>query len=78
MKVVYARARFIPGGYGGVVEFGTHWPADDPIVAAHPDMFSADPGFGLAYSVPPAELLDPPVEMASAAPGERRAAVRRS
>jgi len=50
---------------------GTHWPADDPVVKAHPDWFSRDPRFGMVYSVEPTGY-DAPVEQATAAPGERR------
>lgn len=46
------------------------WDADDPFVHAHPDLFSADPGFAPRRSVPAG------VEQASAAPGEKRATRR--
>ena len=58
-------------GMRGTVVKGSHWSADDPVVKAHPEMFSADPRWGLAYSVEP-EGWDAPVEQATAAPGERR------
>lgn len=54
------------------VRRGQHWSADDPVVREKPDAFTADPRYGLAFSSPPAELADPPVEQATAAPGERR------
>jgi hypothetical protein len=60
-----------------LVRMGSHWPADDPLVLAHPGLFTADPQPGLSYSERPAELDDAPVESATAAPGEKRAAVRR-
>lgn len=58
-----------------MVQKGTHWPADDPIVAAMPQLFSADPRWGLLYTVEP-DGYDAPIETASAAPGERRTARR--
>jgi hypothetical protein len=79
MRVVYATgsAGFATSdGAFHTVRYGQHWPEDDPVVkAAPPGLFSPDPRYGLASSVPPAD--DPPVEQATAAPGERRAAVRR-
>lgn len=61
-----------PDGVGGMVHKGTHWPADDPVVQAHPEAFSPDPRYGLSYSQQPQGWDDPPVEQATAAPGERR------
>ena len=58
-------------GISGYVRKGSHWHVDDPVVKAHPDLFSADPRYGLAYSVEP-DGWDAPVEQATAAPGERR------
>lgn len=76
MDVVYAKATVrLPTDEehgGGVVAGGSHWPADDPVVRAHSDLFSPDPRYGLAFSVPPAGWDDPPVEQATAGPGERR------
>jgi hypothetical protein len=45
---------------------GDVWHADHPIVLAHPDLFSADPPV-----VHPRNWV-PPVEQATAAPGELR------
>jgi hypothetical protein len=59
------------------VRRGQHWSADDPVVREKPDAFTTDPRYGLAFSTPPPEMADPPVEQATAAPGERRN-VRRS
>lgn len=70
MDVVYATRTASVGQ--GVVRKGSHWPADDPIVRAHPDMFSADPRYGLNFSTAPDGWDDPPVETATAAPGEKR------
>ena len=75
MKIVYATADASvtdpSSGAPGMIRKGTHWSADDPVVKAHPDLFSEDPRWGLAYSVEP-EGWDAPVEQATAAPGERR------
>jgi hypothetical protein len=74
MNVVYATATVpvqLPSGIGGMVQKGSHWPADDPVVLAHPEYFSPDPRFGMSYSVEPAGY-DAPVEQATAAPGEKR------
>lgn len=74
INVVYAvtsRRVQLAGGMFSVVPKGSHWPADDPIVKANPDLFSPDPRFGMLYSVEP-DGYDAPVEQATAAPGERR------
>lgn len=60
-----------------MVRKGTHWPADDPIVRDHPECFSPDPRYGLQYSAEPEGWNEPPVETATAAPGERRQVRRR-
>jgi hypothetical protein len=74
MRIVFAReTRQVPlpdGGFG-VIHKGTHWPADDPIVAAHPEAFTTDARYGLNYSRQPAGY-DAPVEQTTAAPGEKR------
>jgi hypothetical protein len=80
MQVVYAKTTSSVGTSDGgqfIVRGGEHWPADDPIVLAHPSLFSADPRFGLSYSARPAEMAEAPVEQVTAGPGEKRAAVRR-
>lgn len=69
MEVVYATGTRHVGQ--GVVHKGSHWPADDPVVKANPDLFSSDPRYGLQYSVTP-EGYDAPVEQATRAPGEKR------
>ena len=79
MKIVYATATVsvaTPGGYPALVRGGTHWSADDPLVRAHPDLFSDDPRWGLTSSVP-LDDLEPPVEQATASPGEKRSTSRR-
>jgi hypothetical protein len=54
--------------------FGAHWPADDPYVLAHPEQFSEDPRYFMAFTqTRPGYLGDePPAETATAEPGERR------
>lgn len=58
------------------VRKGQHWPAEDPVVRAAPDLFSRDPRWGMVYSSEPdgydAPIDDAPVETATANPGERR------
>jgi hypothetical protein len=78
MKVVYAITDapvVTESGISGMVRKGSHWPADDPVVRAHPEYFSDDARFGLNYSEEP-EGYDAPVETATAAPGEKRQARR--
>jgi hypothetical protein len=76
MDVVYATSTVRVGTRDGspvTVPKGSHWPADDPIVADHPDIFSADPRWGLLYSQEPDGYRDQaPVEQATRAPGEKR------
>lgn len=82
MDIVFATRTFVTGTSGAVV-LGTHWPADDPIVKAHPECFTADPRYGLSSSrplgddgypiaPPPRGKASGPVETATAAPGEKR------
>lgn len=68
------------GGQVGIRK-GEHWVADDPVVAQYPHLFSPDARYGARYSLRPSnwdETADsaPPVETATAAPGEKRAAAR--
>jgi hypothetical protein len=76
MQIVYAKDWVRAPVEGSVRQFppGSHWPADDPYVQAHPGQFSEDPRYHLAFTeVRPGYLGDePPVEQATAAPGERR------
>lgn len=94
IDVVYAMGSEhvpLPSGAIAVVQKGQHWPASDQVVTARPQLFTADPRYGLMYSQAPpgydADLnelepavedasLDPDDEAATAAPGERRS-VRR-
>jgi hypothetical protein len=74
VQIVYATSTAnvgLPNGVSGVVQQGTHWPADDPIVLANPSLFSPDPRYGLRYSQEPEGYGDP-VEQATSAPGEKR------
>lgn len=76
MDVVYATADASvghPDGGGWVnLRRGMHFPADDPVVEEHPDLFSTDPRWGMQFTRRPAGYDDPPPEQATAAPGERR------
>lgn len=75
IDAVFATADFpatAPNGQRVMVRKGSHWPVDDPIVATHRGNFSPDPRWGLQYTQEPAGWDDPPVEQATAAPGERR------
>jgi hypothetical protein len=63
----------LPGGSPWTLVKGQHYPADDPVVKANPGMFSADPRYGVSWTgAPPPELAEPPVEQATAGPGEKR------
>jgi len=44
-------------GYPVTVTGGSHWLADDPLVLAHPDLFTRDCRYGLAFSGEPPEVL---------------------
>lgn len=77
---MYATTTFVmnlPAGGAIRVQKGTHWPAGDPVVAQNPAAFSPDPRWGLFYSEEP-DGYDAPLEQATAAPGERRANIRRT
>jgi hypothetical protein len=81
MNIVYATATTHVGlehGASILVGKGTHWPADDPVVLAHPDLFSPDARYGLVFTVEPTgfDATDTPVEQATAAPGEKRSTRR--
>jgi hypothetical protein len=80
MQVVFAKGSSVvttPDGGRHPVTGGQHWPVDDPVVLAAPGLFTSDARFGVSYSVPPAELSEPPVEQVTGRPGEKRGAVRR-
>jgi hypothetical protein len=79
IDVVYARVQTmltLPDGTRVVVPQGSHWPSDDPVVRDRPELFSADPRYGMLFSSAP-DGYDAPVEEATAVPGEKRS-VRRS
>lgn len=51
MKLVFAIATvFIDQT---LIKGGSHWPASDPFVLAHPDAFSDDVRYGLQFTVDP-------------------------
>lgn len=88
IEVVYAQGSErvpLPSGAVATVRKGQHWPRTDQVVKARPDLFTADPRYGLVYSeAPPGydaglnELPEDEFESASAAPGERRSVRRRA
>jgi hypothetical protein len=73
-KIKFARATTSLRGRGSkyptTVREGEAWHADHPLVVDHPDAFSDDP------PVVHPRGWEPPVEQASAAPGEKRATRR--
>lgn len=74
IKAVYATETVritTESGAPVLVQKGSHWPADDPIVRDNPQLFSEDPRWGMVYTRPP-EGYDAPIEQATAAPGEKR------
>lgn len=80
MQVVFAKGTqqvMTPDGGRHLVQGGQHWPADDPVVLAAPDLFSSDARYGASFSVAPPEMSEPPVEQVTGRAGERRAAVKR-
>lgn len=49
------------GGHPTRIQAGSHWLADDAVVRAHPDLFTEDCRYGLAFSgEPPGCLAIPP------------------
>jgi len=64
------------------LNIGEHWPADDPVVKAYPQLFTDDPRYGLrssrplgddGYPVTETTKRSAAVEEATAVPGEKRA-----
>lgn len=54
----------LPSGQAVRVVPGQHWPADDPLVRARPELFTSDSRFGMLYTEPRDEYdpaLYPPV-----------------
>lgn len=89
MDIVYAKGDAhlpTPWGSSRHIQIGSHWSADDPVVRANPDLFSADPQYGLNSSeetvykprvfVGGDDDADDGAEQATAAPGEKRYARR--
>jgi len=78
MKVKFARDTVSvrePGSkYPTVVHRGTPWHADHPIVTANPDLFGDEPHHDDV--LPRGWKVEPAVEQATAAPGEKRTARR--
>lgn len=78
-KHVFARSKAIVGHDGGTVRLYENevWSADDPVVKANPEQFSAEPVTVRRSpgSIAPAVedvTFDQPVEAATATPGEKR------
>lgn len=73
MQYVYAAAPCVAYVNGLRIQLETDdvWDADDPVVKARPDLFRATP-VKVNRTVP----VSPPVEQATAAPGEKRGARR--
>lgn len=81
MKILYPTVDVanvtLANGAQVVVRKGQHWHADDQVCREKPELFSEDPRYGVQFTgEPPAELCEPPVETATANPGERRSARR--
>jgi hypothetical protein len=59
-EIVFATGNAVIAHDGGRIKVmkGTHWPASDPLVKQHSDLFSDDPRWGLFYSVEPAGYRD--------------------
>jgi hypothetical protein len=77
---VIAKTTFFPGGFGGRrVDRGTSYPDDHPIVKTYPGMFVTPDEWAAAHQVaePTRGAKEPPVEQATAAPGEKRPTRRR-
>lgn len=76
MDFVYATSTMqvvTPDGGRQTVRQGEHWPPGDPVVLAAPaGLFTADGRSTMRFTVRPPEADEPPVEQATAAPGERR------
>lgn len=70
MTYVFPNCVTVVGWEGGRIHLNPsqQWRADDPFVLARPEFFDIDP-------VLPS-TTEPPVERATAAPGERRTVVR--
>ena len=71
---VFAKASTSVHFGGGIVRINESqvWPADDPFVRAHPELFTDTPHL-LSSTVDPRGEVRRPVEAATKAPGEKRA-----
>jgi hypothetical protein len=45
------------------VQMGSHWLADDPLVKARPDLFTADCRFGLTWAGEPPHVMTLPPDV---------------
>ena len=61
-----------------LIRDGDLWPADHPVVVAHPDWFQTMDGRPLRPSRQTVSRAAAPVEQATAEPGERRVTRRRT
>lgn len=69
VQVVYATSNTSVTTEGAVhvmIRAGEHWPANDPVVLAHPSLFTDDPKIGLRISVPLVEETAEPTTPADA------------
>ncbi len=73
-KIVFVRANVVVrhGGLSRRLMKGDAWDAADSIVKAHPDLFSDD----VSSFVKRTDPVPPPVEQATANPGEKRTILR--
>jgi hypothetical protein len=78
-RVVYAVTTAVvglPGGGETLLRLGSHWPADDPLVKARPDLFSDDPAYGMQATTPgpnaAGQTAERVVEDMTAEPGRKR------
>jgi|GEM_PF-1642925 len=80
-EFLYARGTenvHLPNGQTVLVPQGAMVADTDPLVRARPELFSPDPRYcgSLFGTVVPDDLTGPPIETATANPGERRNARR--
>jgi hypothetical protein len=70
---VFAKANAIAGPeYGDrMVPGGSHWPADDPLVLARPELFTADCRYGLMFSGDAPDYMNVPPDEEPVRPRER-------
>jgi len=73
MDIVFAKTSAMIDGFH--IRYGSHWPANDPLVLANPSLFTDDPREGMASTAPVWETN--PVEQVTAGPGEVRGRIKR-